>query len=326
MESHLYPFKCTPILKERLWGGGELKNFLGKTISTKNIGESWEVATLPEGNSTIANGFYKGKSLQEVISAFAKAILGSSTVARFGPEMPLLIKFIDASKKLSVQLHPDDAFAQELHQQARGKTEMWYILKAQKNAHIIAGFKDEMDSLQFQEAILNNTLEKKLNFIPVKAGDAFYIRAGLIHAIGAGIVLAEIQQTSDITYRVYDYNRKQEDGSYRELHIDNACKAIKFENLEDVSLQYNREENGTQELKHSPFFNTDIVNLIDKDSHHLIKREESFTIVIAVVGQGILSCDGVDYEIVVGDTYLLPAQCPEVLVNSQELKFLEVYM
>lgn len=324
MEASFYPLKCTPLLKKRIWGGQELKNILGKTTTSEQVGESWEVASLPEGNSTIANGIYKGKRLGEIISAFAKAILGTSTLDRFGQEMPLLIKFIDASKKLSVQLHPDDTFAQELHQQPRGKTEMWYILKAEEDAHIIAGFKDTINAQQFQAAIADNTLEEKLNTIPVKEGDAFYISAGLIHAIGAGIVLAEIQQTSDITYRVHDYNRKQEDGSYRELHIDNACKAIKFETTEDINLCYNPKQIGTQELKHSPFFNTDIVNLVD--SKHRIEREESFTIVIAVAGQGLISCEGTDYEIAFGDTYLIPAQCPDIVVTSQELKFLEVYM
>jgi mannose-6-phosphate isomerase len=288
------------------------------------VGESWEVASLPEGKSTIANGLYKSKSLDEMISAFAKAILETSTLARFGPEMPLLTKFIDASKKLSVQLHPDNTIAQELHQHARGKTEMWYILKAKKDAYIIAGFKDTMNVQQFRAAIADNSLEEKLNVIPVKEGDAFYISAGLIHAIGEGIVLAEIQQTSDITYRVHDYNRKQEDGSYRDLHIDNACKAIKFDTKEEISLPYTPEQKGVQELKHSPFFKTDIVNLIN--STHGIDRDESFTILIAVAGQGIISCNGADYIIKVGDTYLLPAQCPEVKVKSQELKFLEVYM
>ena len=325
MEALFYPFKCTPILKERLWGGKGLSTILGKPATSQNIGESWEVANLPQGNSIIANGAHKGKRLDELLSSFAEAILGPTSLDRFGSEMPLLIKFIDASHKLSVQLHPDDKLAQELHQEARGKTEMWYVLKAQKGAHIIAGFKVDMNAKKFKEAIDNNTLEENLNTIPVKEGDAFYISAGLIHAIGAGIVLAEIQQTSDITYRVHDYNRQQDDGTYRELHLDNACKAIKFKPAEAVQLDYNPEQKGTQELKHCPFFKTDIVNL--NTMNHEIKRDESFTILIAVSGQGTITCDGIDYNISLGETYILPAHCPVIVVTtSEKLKFLEVYI
>lgn len=324
MTPAFYPFKCEPLLKVKLWGGHELRDFLQKTESATKFGESWEVASLPEGESSIANGAYKGKRLSELIPAFAKAILGDHVVARFGPEMPLLIKFIDASKKLSVQLHPDDILAQEIHQKPRGKTEMWYILKAEKNAHIIAGFKEGMDDYKFQEAIATNTLEEKLNVIPVKAGDAFYISAGLIHAIGKGIVLAEIQQTSDITYRVHDYNRKQEDGSYRELHIENASKAIKFDSINEAYLRYNPDQEGVQRLKHSTFFKTDFIHLLD--SNHSIERNYSFTILIGIEGQGTIRCNHIDYFIQKGDTYLIPAQCPDLEVTSKGLKFLEVYM
>lgn len=324
MNSDFYPYKCHPVLKEKLWGGHQLRDYLGKTTSSKKYGESWEVASLPEGTSRIANGKHKGKQLSEMISAFAKAILGPSIQSRYGTQMPLLIKFIDASEKLSVQLHPDDAIAQELHQQSRGKTEMWYILKAEDNAHIIAGFNNDMDTHSFKEALAANTLEEKLNYIPVKEGDAFYISAGLIHAIGKGIVLAEIQQTSDITYRVHDYQRQQDDGSYRELHIKEACTAIKFPPSSEVALGYYPEKEGLQKLKHSPFFNTDYVHLNGTD--HAITRNDGFTIVIGVAGKGKMVCDDIDYEIAQGDTYLIPAQCPEITITSSSLKFLEVYM
>lgn len=324
MNSDFYPYKCDPILKEKLWGGNQLRDYLGKTISSKKYGESWELASLPEGTSSIANGKHKGKRLGDIISAFAKAILGVSVKERYGAEMPLLIKFIDASKKLSVQLHPDNAIAQKTHQQSQGKTEMWYVLKADKGAHIIAGFNEDMDTRKFQEALANNVLEDKLNYIPVNEGDAFYISAGLIHAIGKGIVLAEIQQTSDITYRVHDYQRKQDDGTYRKLHVENACKAIKFPSIDTVPLDYYPEKEGVQILKHSPFFNTDFVHLTGKN--HTVIRNESFTILIAVKGKGVITCDDIDYEIKQGDTYLIPAQCSEIVIRSLNLKFLEVYM
>lgn len=324
MNSDIYPYKCDALLKEKLWGGTQLRDFLHKETNSNKIGESWEIASLPEGNSRIANGKHKGKGLNELLSAFAKAILGESIAAQYGSQMPLLIKFIDASKKLSVQLHPDDQLAQDLHKQPQGKTEMWYVLKARKEAHIIAGFKQEMDGDTFQDIIKNGDLEGTLNHIPVKEGDAFFINAGLIHAIGKGIVLAEIQQTSDITYRIFDYNRKQEDGSYRELHIDNACKAIKFLPLDEVVIQYDKQKEGVQVLKHAPFFKTDIVHI--KKGEHVIDRNESFTIIIGVKGKGVITCDHQEYRIAQGETYLLPAKCSKVTIKSKELKILEVYM
>lgn len=324
MEPHLYPFKCTPLLKEKLWGGNQLRDLLGKTTASTNYGESWELASLPEGHSTIANGSYKGRNLTEMISAYAKAILGTTPINRFGPEMPLLIKFIDASKKLSVQLHPDDALAQELHHQPRGKTEMWYILQAEENAHIIVGFNEPMDTQSVQEAIANNTLEEKLHRIPVQEGDAFFIPAGLLHAIGGGIVLAEIQQTSDITYRVHDYNRKQKDGTYRELHINNAIKALKFHSLDEVCIDYDKNQEGAQSLKKSTFFTTDIVQL--ENTVHHITRKESFTVLICVQGKGLITCNDEDYPIQKGNSYLIPAHCEEAKVSSKAMKFLEVYM
>lgn len=322
MESGLYPLKCKPILKEKLWGGNQLRDFLNKTTSTKKYGESWEVASLPEGQSAIANGAYTGKSLKEMITAFPKAILGSQVVDRYGEEMPLLIKFIDATKKLSVQLHPDDHLAKEVHQKSRGKTEMWYIIKAEKNAHIIAGFNEQMDTASFEKALDDDSLEQKLNKIPVKEGDAFYIPAGLLHAIGGGIVLAEIQQTSDITYRVHDYNRKQKDGSYRELHLDKAIKAIKFPSLDTVYLDYDKNEVGVQALKKSTFFTTNIVRLLA--ASHIISDKETFTILICVAGEGVITYNGAHSSIQKGDTYLIPASCNHVVVKAQEMKFLEV--
>jgi len=325
MGSDFYPYKCEFILKEKLWGGNQLRDFLKKTTSSEKYGESWEVASLPEGKSSIANGKHKSKSLDQMISAFAEALLGESVVANFGLEMPLLIKFIDASEKLSIQLHPDDAIAQELHNLPKGKTEMWYVLKAEKGAHIIAGFNQEMDSQKFKETLSNGNLEGALQHIPVKEGDAFYIKAGLIHAIGKGIVLAEIQQTSDVTYRIYDYNRKQADGNLRELHIENACRAIKFTEVENVALPYSREQKGLQVLKHNSYFKTDIVNL-EEGLEHTVARNNSFTILIAVKGEGVIECDNEKYNIKQGDTYLIPAHCSGIVVRSRMLKFLEVYM
>lgn len=323
MESQLYPFKCDPLLKEKLWGGTELRDLLQKTTASNKYGESWEVASLPEGQSTISNGIYRGQSLGEIILSFPEPILGKSVVDRFGAQMPLLIKFIDASKKLSVQLHPDDDLAKKLHNKSRGKTEMWYVLKASKGAHIIAGFNEPMDITSFEKALSTNTLVEKLHKIPVQEGDAFYIPAGLLHAIGEGIVLAEIQQTSDITYRVFDYNRKQKDGTYRDLHLDNAIQALKFPSLEQVCLSYDKSRIGLQTLKETTFFTTNIIHL--QGTTHILNRQESFTVLIGVEGEGNVTCNELDYSIKKGDTYLIPAGCDLVEVSGRSLKFLEVY-
>jgi mannose-6-phosphate isomerase len=323
MDFTSYPFKCKPILKEKIWGGNELKDFLNKSSSNEKIGESWEVSSLPEGSSFIDNGIYKGKRLDELILAFAKAILGKPVVDKFGLKMPLLIKFIDASDKLSVQLHPDDELAAQANAE-NGKTEMWYVLKAKENAHIIAGFKETMNAQKFDKVLTDNNLASYLKYIPVKEGDSFYISAGLIHAIGPGIVLAEIQQPSDITYRIYDYDRKQEEGSYRELHLEQARQAIKFEEPRDLRLSYDRNLTGQQVLKHSPFFKTDIIRL--KDTTHVINRSDSFTVIMVVKGSGKLQCLNKEYQLQLGDTYLIPADCDQSNIMGNDLKFLEVYL
>lgn len=323
MQLKAYPLKCAPLLKEKLWGGYELRDYLKKSSYQQQIGESWEIADLPEDSSTIANGIYKGKSLRELLSAFAKAILGPSIAEKYGATMPLLIKYIDASDKLSVQLHPDNELAKDT-EQGTGKTEMWYILKATNDAHIIAGFKEGITPAQFEKALENDQIEKHLNFIPVKAGDAFYIRAGLIHAIGAGIVLAEIQQPSDITYRVYDYHRKQKNGKYRDLHIEEAKKAIKYYKTQDVNLLYDTTIEGKQTLKHSPFFKTDIVQVYT--TSYIIDREACFTVIMVVEGKGHLACEGNEYALCLGDTYLIPASCSISTITGDKLKFLEVYL
>lgn len=322
MEPTLYPLKCKPLLKEKIWGGSELQNFLNKPSQLEKTGESWEVAAIPQGTSAIANGVYKGKKLSEITSAFAKAILGAPVIEKFGGQVPLLIKFIDASDKLSVQLHPDDHLAKTIG--GTGKTEMWYVLKAKEGAHIIAGFKEDIDEERLSNILKSNTLEEHLNYIPVKEGDAFYISAGLIHAIGEGVLIAEIQQPSDITYRIHDYNRKQEDGSYRQLHLEEAREAIKFKNIETVKLSYEHSKVGSQVLKHSPYFKTDIIFL--NTTEHVIERTDSLTILMVVKGTGVLLCDSKNYELQLGDTYIIPAACSVSSVKGEGIKFLEVYL
>ncbi len=320
----LYPFKFNPIYKERIWGGRKLQHFLDKNLPEAGLyGESWEIADLPSDQSIISNGEYKGEELGGVISAFAKAILGASVLSQFGSQFPLLIKYIDAAKDLSVQLHPNDEIAEKEHS-SKGKTEMWYIISADEGATITAGFNQDVDAANFSKSIEEGTVENLLQLIPVKAGDAFYIKAGLIHAIGDGIVLAEIQQASDITYRVYDYKRKEQDGSYRDLHIEPAKKAIVYKNPDDIILHHNKSKLGSQILKHSEYFKTDIVRL--QNTAHFIERKDTFTVIMVVDGELTLAYDKGEEKLKIGETALIPASCPSVRILSSDVKFLEVYL
>lgn len=318
-----YPLRFQPILKEKIWGGNALKTYLNKTQEDLPFGESWEIADLPENQSIITNGLLEGKELGEVVTAFAKAILGTSVVERFGTRFPLLIKYIDAADDLSIQLHPDDALAEQLHK-GKGKTEMWYILKADPGAQLIIGFKDEMTLEQFDTCVANATVHDHLQYIEVQEGDSFFISAGRIHAIGKGIVLAEIQQTSDITYRVFDYNRKQEDGSLRDLHIDYARRALNFTNTDDYILSYDTKKIGAQVLKHGEYFKTDMVRLTT--SSHTIRRTDSFTVLMMVSGSVTYTFGDTTEILEIGETLLIPATCTECIVQGIDAKFLEVYL
>lgn len=323
MTQHWYPLQFEPILKEKIWGGHQLKELLNKTSQDQPFGESWEIAALPNDQSVVSNGVHKGKTLGELCGAFAKAVLGKKVAAKYETTFPLLIKFIDAADDLSVQLHPDDTIAQRDHN-SFGKTEMWYIIHAQPEAQIIVGFNKTMNAESFAKAIDDNTLTQDLSYIPVEAGDAFFIDAGLIHAIGKGVVLAEIQQTSDITYRVYDYGRVQADGSLRDLHVEAAKKAIDFDLNDNFRLDYDRTLQGSQPLKHATYFNTDIIQLDTKV--YQIDRDDSFTVLMVVGGTLTLSCNKNSQRLNSGQTVLLPAACPEVQLQGEGATVLEVYL
>jgi mannose-6-phosphate isomerase len=318
-----YPITFKPILKEKIWGGEQLKTFLSKTEEDLPFGESWEIADLSNGQSVVAQGALKGKTLGEVVSAFAKAILGTTVVDRFGENFPLLIKYIDAADDLSVQLHPDDTLAEALHN-GKGKTEMWYILKADPGSQLIIGFEGEMTPEKFDASVENGTVNDHLQYIDVKEGDCFFISAGLIHAIGKGVVLAEIQQTSDITYRVYDYDRKQPDGSLRDLHIDHARKALIYVNPDDYVLEHDPNKVGVQKLKHCPFFKTDITLL--GTAPYTIDRTDSFTVLMMVAGEMTCTHQEKTYKLRLGETLLIPADCTSVQLEGKDAKFLEVYL
>ena len=318
----LYPLKFRPILKEKLWGGTKLKEVLGKPIESESTGESWELSTVKGDISVIANGSLEGKSLQDLIESNSEELLGKSVVERFGKEFPILIKFIDAKQDLSIQLHPNDDLAKERHD-SFGKTEMWYIMDADPKAELIVGFNKDLTKEEYAESIDNDTLLDLLNYEQVKEGDTFFINTGKIHAIGAGVMLAEIQQTSDITYRVFDFNRKDKEGNLRELHTDLALDAVDYKKKDDFKVSYNQELNKVSEMVDCPYFKTNFIQLTENLVLDTTKRD-SFTIFMCVGGKAVIKTAEGEVSIKKGETALLPAITKKISLQSKGAKLLEV--
>ncbi|MDP2525288.1 type I phosphomannose isomerase catalytic subunit [Maribacter dokdonensis] len=318
----MHPLKFKPILKERLWGGTKLKEVFGKPIESDITGESWELSTVPGDISVVANGSLEGKSLQELIDSNGEELLGKSVVERFGKEFPILIKFIDAKQDLSIQLHPNDALAKERHN-SFGKTEMWYIMDADPKAELIVGFNKDVTKEEYAESVANDTLLDLLNYEQVKEGDTFFINTGKIHAIGAGVMLAEIQQTSDVTYRVFDFNRKDKDGNLRELHTDLALDAVDYEKKDDFKVSYSQEKNEVNTMVDCPYFKTNFIELTENLELDTINRD-SFTILMCVGGEAKISTAEGEVAIKSGETALLPASTQKISLQSTGAKLLEV--
>lgn len=321
MKDILYPLKFMPILKEKIWGGHKLYERFNKGKSAdQKIGESWEIADLDEGQSIVKDGPLEDKTLKELIAEAPEEFLGKKVHEQFGDRFPLLIKFIDAAKDLSIQVHPSD----ENSPTGVGKTEMWYIIQADEGAQITVGFKTQTDKEQFRKDIEQNKVEEVLDQHEVNHGDSFFINAGRIHAIGGGVLLAEIQQTSDVTYRVYDYNRKDDDGNLRELHVEESLEVLDFEPTQDFNLDYKRTSNKVQEVKHHTYFKTDWMHL--DDSTHTINREDSFTVVIVVSGSLSYSYNDTSRKLAAGESMLIPAAVKNVALKAKDCEFLEVHL
>lgn len=254
---NLYPLKFRPIAHYRIWGGNKLNQAVSAELQMDNLGEIWSISGVAENISIVENGVLTGKNLQELIEIYQEKLVGKKVWKKFGNEFPLLIKFIDAAQPLSVQVHPNDEQAKKLHN-SFGKSEMWYIMEAEKDSELIIGFKEGIGKSDYEKHLKTETLEEILGKIPVEKGDAVYIPAGRVHAIGAGIVLAEIQQTSDVTYRIYDYNRIDKDGKKRELHTNLALNAIDFNPIEEIKTKYDSTDNQLNALIKSPYFTTEI--------------------------------------------------------------------
>ena len=318
----IHPLKFQPILKERLWGGTKLKEVLDKPIASDITGESWEISTVKGDVSIVANGNLANSSLQDLIDKYPKELLGKSVVERFGKEFPILIKFIDAKQDLSIQLHPNDALAKQRHD-SFGKTEMWYIMDAGQDANLIVGFNRDVTKEEYSKSLEKNRLPELLNYEKVKEGDTFFINTGKIHAIGAGVLLAEIQQTSDVTYRVFDFNRKDKNGNLRELHTELALDAIDYKRRDDFKVHYSEAKNNVNEMVNCPYFKTNFLDL-NADMRQDTKNRDSFTIFMCVGGDAVIkTAEGV-VSIKKGETILIPAMTTKIEISTSNVKLLEV--
>jgi len=325
--NRLYPLKFEPIIKEKIWGGTRLKSILNKPFdSNKKIGESWEISGIEENVSVVENGFLAGNDLQEIIEIYMGDLVGDRVFDEYGLDFPLLIKFIDATDVLSVQVHPDDILAAKRHE-SLGKTEMWYIVDAEKDSKTISGLSHEMDKAHYLNHLKNNELKDILNFHDTKPGDVFYIPAGRIHAIGAGVLLAEIQQSSDITYRIYDWDRKDDKGNSRELHNDLALDAIDFKKHTNYKTNYNSIKNQSSKILNTPYFQTNILEFdtkIEKDYVLL----DSFVIFMCIEGEfEIEYYDTERFKVKKGETILIPAVIEHLnLIPVVQSKVLEIFI
>lgn len=318
----VYPLKFTPVLKERIWGGTRLGTVLGKPIKGDRVGESWELSGVPGDISVVANGPYSGRTLEALIDTYPKALLGESVLQRFGADFPILIKFIDAREDLSIQLHPGDDLAQKRHN-SFGKTEMWYIMEADPGSELIIGFNRDVSREEYQEALSSGKLLELLNYEPVREGDTFFINSGKIHAIGGGILLAEIQQSSDVTYRVYDFDRRDAGGNLRELHTDLALDAMDYKRRDDFRTGYSMERNRENIMVDSDYFRTSYLEL-DAAMDFEFKSRQSFRAYVCVGGSAELEVGGYSVPIHRGETVLLPAAAPGLRIATRECRLLEV--
>lgn len=323
MLNSLYPIKFTPILKDKIWGGTKLKTILNKQSDLPNIGESWEISDVEGDTSIVANGSLKGQSLKQLLEIYKEDLIGLQNYRIFKDKFPLLIKFIDAKEDLSIQLHPNDELAAKRHN-SFGKTEMWYVFQADENSNLIVGFNQKVTPELYLEHLENKTLTKILNFDKVKEGDTYFVEVGKVHAIGAGVMVAEIQQTSDITYRVYDWDRVDADGNERELHNDLAIDAINFNMPDNFRVSYDKTKNQANEMVTCPYFTTNYLNIdttLQKENHH-----DSFIIYMCVDGNAEIVANGFSEVIKIGETILLPAAIKDYEIVSKNATLLEVYV
>lgn len=316
-----YPLQFLPILKDRIWGGAKLRDYLNKPIFSDITGESWEISTVENDVSIVANGVFKGKSLIEIIELYPNEILGTRVHNQFGNQFPLLFKYLDAREDLSIQVHPNDELAKKRHN-SFGKTEMWYVMQADKEARLIVGFKENSSKEEYIHHLENKSLLTILDSKKVQKGDVFFLNTGTVHAIGAGTVIAEIQQTSDITYRLYDFDRKDAQGNLRELHIDLALDAINYD-VVDAERKYTKKENESNEIATCQYFTTNFIPL--NGTIKVKSNKETFKVYMCVEGDFTLQLGNDVYNYKTGDTFLVPAQTDD-FIFSGSASILEIYI
>ena len=315
--------KFKPLLKQTIWGGDKIVAFKHLHSDLEQVGESWEISGVKDNETVVDGGQLDGQSLNALVRQYKGELVGQENYERFGDEFPLLIKFIDARQDLSIQVHPTDEIA---HRQGRerGKTEMWYALKSDDGAQLYNGLKQQITPEQYKQMVENDTITDALARYEVREGDVFFIPAGRIHAIGAGCFVAEIQQTSDVTYRIYDFKRRDKNGNYRELHTREAAESINYTVLPDYRTEYTPEKNVPEQVVQCPYFTTAVYDL---DEPMLLDYSDldSFVILIGVKGEGTLTANGQTTSLRAGETVLLPATIGEVKVEGT-VRFLETYV
>jgi mannose-6-phosphate isomerase len=323
----LYPLKFKPRYKERVWGGNKLATVLNrKTPQGKTIGESWELSSVAGNLSVVAEGFLKGNNIQELVEIYMGDLVGDAVYSRFGIEFPLLFKFIDSAERLSVQVHPDDATALQRHK-AYGKTEMWYVLDASERSRIYVGFNRDASAEEFTRRVHDRSLLDIINCEQTHSGDVFFLPAGRIHAIGEDLLIAEIQQTSDVTYRIYDWGREDNPATRREMHTGLAADVIDYTRHDSYKTAYTDAANTVTELAKCSYFTANnlwLTQHMERDYSAL----DSFVVYMCLDGAASLHCEGAaPTSLVKGETALIPAVVDAVeIVPLSEVKLIEVYI
>ena len=320
----MQPIKFNPLLVQTLWGGEKIIPFKHLNSDLTQVGESWEISGVKGNETVVSEGEFKGKKLNELVDELKGKLVGEANYKRFGNDFPLLIKFIDARQELSIQVHPTDELAQK-RGKLRGKTEMWYIMDSDENAKLRAGMKEKITPEQYKQMVENDTITEAIAEYKVKEGDCFFLPAGRIHSIGTGCFLAEIQQTSDVTYRIYDFKRKDKEGNYRELHTEEAAECIDYNVEPNYRTEYTPVKNEGVALVECPYFTTAVYDLNEPMTLDYSELD-SFVILIGLKGSGeITDNEGNTTTLCEGETILIPATTSEVKVTGN-IKFLETYV
>ena len=322
----LYPLKFKTIFKDKIWGGMKIKTLLAKDFSPlPNCGETWEISGVEGNISEVATGALAGMGLKDLINTYKGELLGQRVYEAYGEEFPLLIKFIDANDDLSVQVHPDDILAGERHR-SKGKTEMWYVLQADEGASLVSGFNREVTQQEYMERLKNGSLMDILNKEEATEGDMYFIPAGRVHTIGKGLLIAEIQQTSDLTYRIYDFDRKDAEGKTRELHIEEALEAIDYKAYPEYKTNYRKVKNEAVRAVSCAYFTTQYLEM-DQCVVRDLRKNDSFVIYIGLEGRTQVKSAGKKEIINAGECLLVPACLAEVeLVPEKNSRLLETYI